>query len=88
MAGSKPWWRNVPKRHADLFDGIANFAALREAALKAALGKRAKPGTAAFMSNLEKNLLRIERALLEGRWKSGGYTEIELHEPKRRIVSV
>lgn len=77
----------MPKRHADLFGQIANFAALREAALKAALGKRRKPGAAAFMANLETNVLRIERALLEGRWQSGGYTEIELHEPKRRIVS-
>jgi hypothetical protein len=77
----------VPKRHADLFAGIANFAALREAAVKAALGKRSKPGAAAFMANLETNLLRIERALLEERWQSGGYTEIELHDPKRRIVS-
>ncbi len=77
----------MAKRHPHLFADIANFAALREAALKAALGKRGKPGTAAFMANLEKNVLRIERALLEGRWQSGGYTEIELHEPKRRIVS-
>ncbi|MFZ4535245.1 reverse transcriptase domain-containing protein [Propionivibrio sp.] len=77
----------MPKRHTDLFAGIANFAALREAALKAALGKRGKPGVAAFMANLEKNVLRLERALQEGRWHSGGYTEIELHEPKRRIVS-
>ncbi len=77
----------MPKRHTDLFGQIANFQALREAARKAALGKRGKPGAAAFLANLETNLLRIERALLEGRWKSGGYTEIELTEPKRRIVS-
>ena len=77
----------MPKRHADLFGQIANFQVLREAARKAALGKRGKPGAAAFLANLETNLLRIERALLEGRWKSGGYTEIELTEPKRRIVS-
>ena len=77
----------MPKRHTDLFAGIASFAALREAAKKAALGKRSKPGAAAFMANLEKNLIRIERALQDGRWQSGAYTEIELHEPKRRIVS-
>jgi len=77
----------LPERHRDLFGRIAAFSALREAALKAALGKRGKPGAAAFLANLETNLLRIERALLEGRWKSGGYTEIELTEPKRRIVS-
>ena len=37
------------------------------------------------MANLESNLLRIERALLEGCWKSGAYTEIALVEPKRRM---
>ncbi|MBI4742937.1 MAG: RNA-directed DNA polymerase [Betaproteobacteria bacterium] len=77
----------MTKRHSDLFAGIASFAPLREAALKAALGKRGKPGTAAFMANLEKNVLRIERALQDGSWQSGGYTEMELLEPKRRIVS-
>jgi retron-type reverse transcriptase len=77
----------VPECHTDLFGRIASFSALRTAAMKAALGKRGTPGAASFLANLETNLLRIERALLEGRWQSGGYTEIELHEPKRRIVS-
>jgi len=77
----------MPKRHVDIFPGIASFAALRAAALKAARGKRHTPGAAAFLANLETQVLRIERALLEGRWQSGGYTEIELHEPKRRLVS-
>ena len=77
----------MSRRAHDLFPAIASFAALREAALKAARGKRHTPGAAAFMANLEKNLLRIERALLEGRWQSGGYTEIELTDPKRRIVT-
>jgi retron-type reverse transcriptase len=77
----------MPKRHNHLFEGIACFPALREAAQRAALGKRDKPGPAAFLANLEKNLLRLERALRAGTWRSGGYTEIELREPKRRIVS-
>lgn len=75
------------KRHTDLFAQIAGFAPLREAALRAVRGKRGKPGVAAFMANLERNLLRLERALLEKRWLGGGYTEIELTEPKRRLVS-
>ncbi|HRD97884.1 MAG TPA: hypothetical protein PLA97_15960 [Rubrivivax sp.] len=55
----------MPKQHADLFDGIASFTALREAALRAVRGKRHKPGAAAFMANLEKNALRLECALRE-----------------------
>ena len=77
----------MPKRHTDLFAHIASFAALHEAAMRAIRGKRGKPGAAAFMANLETGLLRIERALLEGRWRSSGYSEIELREPKRRIIS-
>lgn len=77
----------MPKRHNNLFAEIANFAALREATRRAALGKRRKSGPAAFLANSEKNILRIERALQAGTWVGCGYTEIELHEPKRRIVS-
>jgi len=77
----------MPERHTDLFGRIVSFSALRAAAMKAALGKRGTAGAAAFMANLETHLLRIERALLECRWQSSGYTEIELREPKRRIVS-
>jgi len=77
----------MPKRHADLFGAIASFAALHQAAMLAVRGKRDKPGPAAFMANLEPNLLRLERELLAGTWRGGGYTEMELREPKRRIIS-
>lgn len=70
-----------------LFPRIASFQALRRAARKALLSKRRKPGAAAFATNLEKELLRLERELLSGAYRPGGYVEIELHEPKHRIVS-
>ena len=41
----------------------ASFPALREAALRAAKGKRSKPGVAAFLANLETEVLRLERDL-------------------------
>lgn len=75
------------KRHNHLFDDISSFAALREASRKAVRGKRSKPGAAAFMANLEKNLIVLESRLQSGVWRSGGYTEIEIFEPKHRLVS-
>jgi retron-type reverse transcriptase len=70
-----------------VFERIANFQALCEAARKAAKGKRRKPGAAAFLANLERNVLRIERELLDGTWRPGSYTVIEVRDPKPRRVS-
>ncbi len=77
----------MPKRLDRLFDGIASFAALRAAALRAVLGKRRKPGAAAFMANLERELLRLERELIDGSYRPGRYTVIEVTAPKPRRVS-
>ena len=77
----------MAKKADALFERIASFAALRCAAMKAIKGKRAKPGAAGFMANLEKNLIVIEARLQSGTWRSGGYTEIEIFEPKHRLVS-
>ena len=43
----------MPTKARDVFGEIASFPALLEAARKAAKGKRAKPGVAAFLANLE-----------------------------------
>lgn len=77
----------MPKRHDHLFERIASFRALHEAAMRAICGKRSKPGAAGFMANLERNLLRIERTLRDGSWRGGGYTVIEVRDPKPRRVS-
>ncbi|WP_296870193.1 reverse transcriptase domain-containing protein [Tibeticola sp.] len=77
----------MPRRHTDLFPRIAQFSALRSAALKAARGKRRNPGVAAFLANLEPRVLELERTLQALTWQSGRYTEIELREPKPRTVS-
>ena len=62
----------VPAKARDLFDEIASFPALLEAARTAAKGKRAKPGVAAFLANLEPEILRLERALRPGATVRGG----------------
>ena len=77
----------MPKKHRNLFDGIARFPALMEAAYRAARGKRAKSGAAAFLANLETEVLRLERELQSGRYRPGRYKKIEVFDPKHRIVS-
>ena len=77
----------MPRKHKDLFGNIANFQALTAAAKKAVRGKRKKPGPAAFMADLETEVLRLERELLDGTYKTGRYKRIEIRDPKHRIVS-
>ena len=77
----------MPKTHHDLFDGLATFSALRAAALRAARGKRTTPGAAAFLANLEPEVLRLERELIGGRYRPGRYTTLEIFDPTHRIVS-
>jgi RNA-directed DNA polymerase len=77
----------MPRRHDDLFGGIANFQALVAAARRAILGKRKKPGAAAFMADLETQALRLERELSRRTWRPGGYVTIRVHDPKPRLVS-
>ena len=48
---------------------------------KAARGKRAKPGAAAFLANLEPEVLRLERELGSGSYRPGRYTVIEIRTP-------
>ena len=77
----------MPRKAHDLFDAIASFPALHAAAVRAARGKRAKPGVAAFLADLEKEVLRLERELKTGRYRPGRYTTIEIFDPKHRVVS-
>jgi len=77
----------MPRRHDNLFDAIANFGALHQAARRAILGKRRKPGAAAFFANLEGELLNLERQLQDGTYRPGRYVAFEVNDPKKRIVS-
>ncbi len=77
----------MPKQHDGLFRYIASFQALKAAAKRAVAGKRKKPGAAAFFANLEPELLRLERTLLDGSYQPGRYVAITIKEPKERLVS-
>ena len=75
------------RKHDGLFSQIANFQSLLTAAKRAVRGKRKKSGGAVFMANLETEVLRLERRLLDGTYRPGHYVKIELFDPKHRIVS-
>ena len=88
VAVSEPGERRIKTMKArNLFNSIASFPALLEAAHRAAAGKRGKPGVAAFLANQEKEVLRLERELRSGRYRPGRYKTLEIFEPKHRIVS-
>ena len=77
----------MPRKVRNLFDEIASFVPLAQAAVRAATGKRSKPAAAAFLANLETEVLQLERELRGGRYRPGRYRKIEIFEPKHRIVS-
>ena len=77
----------MARRIDGLFPRIASFEALEAAAQRAARGKRRKPGVAAFLAHLEREVLRLERELLAGTWRPGRYVEIAVRDPKPRTVS-
>ena len=75
------------RRADDLFDRFATFEALCAGALRAAAAKRRVPGPAAFLANLETEVLGLERELRSGAWRPSGYVSFEVLDPKRRLIS-
>ncbi|MDZ7812183.1 MAG: RNA-directed DNA polymerase [Ideonella sp.] len=71
-----------------LFEQWTSVAALREAAQRAARGKRERPDCAAFLFHLESRVLALHRALQAGTWQPGPYRSVVVHEPKRRHISI
>ncbi len=71
----------------DGFDTFISWGNLLHAAHAAARGKRSTEAVARFEYALADNLLRLQRALAEGSWAPGPYTQFEIREPKRRLIS-
>ena len=64
-----------------------SFPALRQAALRAARRKRAKPSTAAFLVDLESEVLALERELRTRTWRPRPYRTFSVSDPKPRTIS-
>jgi hypothetical protein len=75
----------LPKHHNELFGRIAGFQPLLAATRKAIRGKRKKGVPTAFMDNLEREVLRLERQLTT-RWPPKKRRGRERrHLPRRRL---
>ena len=75
-----------------MFGDIAGFAPLTAAARRAVKGKRSKAGATAFMANLEKEVLRLERELKNGSYRAGRYVSFQVNDsktnPRSKIGSI
>jgi retron-type reverse transcriptase len=74
------------KRIGRLFDQVCSFAALRAAALNAAKGKKSKPRVAAFIRNLENEIIALENELLSRTYRPRPYRTFKIHDPKERMI--
>lgn len=75
------------KKHKNLFDQICSFENLLLAARKAQKGKRSKHHTARFNTELEKELVQLQRELLDGSYQPGHYHSFYIYDPKKRLIS-
>jgi len=75
------------KRVGNLWPDLTSFANLLSAAEAAAAGKRKRPDVAAFLMDLEPELLQLQRELLDGRYQPGPYRTFTILDPKPREIS-
>jgi retron-type reverse transcriptase len=75
------------KRVKRLYDRVASFENLRGAARDALRGKRKRMPGAAFLGDLERELVALHRELNDGSYATSGYRYFTIHEPKERIVA-
>jgi RNA-directed DNA polymerase len=75
------------KRVGNLWDGLTSFANLLAAAEAAAAGKRRRPDVAAFLMNLEPELMRLQRELVADDYRPGPYRTFAIRDPKPRQIS-
>jgi retron-type reverse transcriptase len=75
------------KTYNHLFERIVSFENLLSAAEKAQKSKRFKPATALFNLNLEKELLGLQKQLVEKTYIHGAYCDFTIYDPKMRLIS-
>ena len=70
-----------------LFECVASFPNLLQAARLAARGKRVRPNVAAFGLNLEEELHGLQQELLARTYRPGPYRTFLIREKKPRFIS-
>lgn len=76
--------RPGPLRPEEVF----SFRALWEAAARTARGKRRRPAMARFRLEMEDELLRLQRELLDGSWQPDPGQSLAIRDPKPRVITV
>lgn len=77
----------MAKSYKNLWRDVVSFENLLLAARKAQKGKRFKDNVAVFNLNLEKELFKIQRELIDKTYTPGGYKEFVIYEPVKRLIS-
>lgn len=72
----------------DVLERMSSFGALRAASLRAARRLRARPSTGLWLSELEQNVLKLQRELRSGEWRPGALRRFLIRDPKPRTISV
>ena len=75
------------KRMGGLWPTLTSADNLYLAARRAARGKRAKPGVARFLYDLELEIPRLRRELSDGSYQPGPYRSFLVRDPKPRLIS-
>ncbi len=68
-------------------EAATSFAALRAAARRAARGHRQKSDAAAFLVDLEPQVLQLQRELRDGSYRPGPFVTFPIRDPKPRLIS-
>ncbi len=75
------------KRAGNLWEELTSFENLLGAAKLAARGKRKRSDVANFALDLEGELVRLRRELMEERYQPGEYQSFQINDPKPRMIS-
>lgn len=76
----------MPKTAKNIWGQIVTWENLRLAAKEASRNKRWRAEVLVFNAKLEENLLDIRERLLTGRWRPGPFRQLQVFEPKPRLV--
>jgi hypothetical protein len=75
------------KRYGNLWPQLVSWDNLLLAARKARRGKRDRAAVQRFEFELERSLLAIQRELVDGTYRPGGFTTHWIIRPKPRLIS-
>lgn len=71
---------------ANIFSQICSFETLHKAYLNARKNKRYRDEVLRFSSNLEENLIDIQKSLMEHTYETGKYRKFVISDPKERLI--